>query len=180
MSLSSMSLSSMSLSSHFQRILRYVARWPWRCPGCAQGSTLSKGQTVAWSLLAIAVITGCNGGAQEGAQDPRENQAASLLDSINSSVSDLGKTIDTTTKETRKSVHQLATQELEKLYKYDYKVISLPASMSDQEMEAQLAELGRDRWNCFHGETVNESTRLLCSRLPLSVLKFVPYVWKVF
>jgi hypothetical protein len=113
-------------------------------------------------------------------QAREDKPSESILDTLHSSVSDIGKTIDSTTKETRENVQQLASQELEKLYKYEYKVVSFQASLSDQELEAQLAELGKDRWNCFHGETVNGSTRLICSRLPVSVLKLVPYIWKVF
>lgn len=136
----------------------------------------SQQSPVLAGIIAVAVILpGC-----KSDQPTNEKPSPSILETFNSSVSDISKTIDSSTKETRESVQQLATEELEKLYKYEYKVVSLPASLSDQEMEAQLSELGRERWHCFHGETVNGSTRLICSRLPLSVLKFVPYIWKVF
>jgi hypothetical protein len=68
-------------------------------------------------------------------------------------------------------------EEVDKLFRWEYRVIDLPAELSAEEMEKRLAALGSEGWECFSILPAPSSTRTICKRRPKSAityLKFLP------
>ncbi len=71
-----------------------------------------------------------------------------------------------------------APSEIKKLYQYEYKVLQYPIKNLPL-IEQHLAELGKERWDCFDTEKllIEEKEPLLivfCKRKPETPLKYIP------
>lgn len=94
--------------------------------------------------------------------------------------SDLEKTIEETTtaiKEMTKDsdkIDDLASEEVEKLFNYEYTVKDYDSSLSAEEFEVNLKALGKDRWICFHIEKEIKYYRVFCRRRPKTYLRYLP------
>lgn len=71
----------------------------------------------------------------------------------------------------------LASQEVEKLFVFEYKVIELESEESIDQLNEQLTELGKERWDCFHIEEQAKKIRLFCKRRPKTYLRYIPRVF---
>jgi hypothetical protein len=68
-------------------------------------------------------------------------------------------------------------EEVEKLFRWEYKVIETPADQSAGALESQLSELGADGWECFHIHTQTSGlVRITCKRKPKSALSYLKYI----
>lgn len=74
-------------------------------------------------------------------------------------------------------VSGLAGDEIEKLHALEYRVEEIPWSSEIDELNQRLAELGRDRWDCFHLERAFDVNRIYCKRRPKSYLRYIPRVF---
>jgi hypothetical protein len=108
-----------------------------------------------------------------------DSDTQSVLNPFNSSVEDITSTLDSTTKETREQIGKYAEEEIKKFLTIEYRVFSLSTKLSDQEIEEQLQKIGKERWNCFHIEIVDDQSRFYCNRLPISALKLFPLLWNL-
>ena len=99
---------------------------------------------------------------------------------------ELGRDVqDTISKATKKigeltpssdDVTNLTTEEVAKLFNFEYRVIDLEASLPNSEIELQLSRLGLDRWECFHIEKNGPSLRVFCKRRPKTFLRYMQHV----
>lgn len=67
--------------------------------------------------------------------------------------------------------------EMEKLFRWEYRVIDLEGSQAAADFEKRLTELGNDGWECFDITTTANNTRITCKRRPrgaLAYLKLIP------
>lgn len=71
------------------------------------------------------------------------------------------------------SVSKATTDEIEKLFKVEYKVIEIAHSSSDT-IELKLAQLGSERWECFFIEPINGANRYYFKRSPKTFLRYIP------
>lgn len=74
----------------------------------------------------------------------------------------------------QQQLKQSTVGEVEKLFSLEYRVIDIDRDVPAAEIEARLAALGRDRWDCFHIEPTAGSLRLFCKRRPQSYLRYIP------
>ena len=68
-------------------------------------------------------------------------------------------------------------EEMDKLFRWEYRVQDIPSSMPAEELERRLGDLGNDGWDCFSILPEQRSLRLTCKRRPKSAityLKFLP------
>ena len=75
------------------------------------------------------------------------------------------------------ALHAKTKEEVDKLFRWEYRVQDLPADLSAEDMEKRLAALGTDGWECFSIVPGPSSTRTTCKRRPKSAityLKFLP------
>jgi hypothetical protein len=69
-------------------------------------------------------------------------------------------------------IQDMATQEFEKLFTLEYRVVDMDSSLSGDQQEALLMQLGRDRWDCFHITPQEFGLRVFCKRQPKSYLRY--------
>ena len=74
----------------------------------------------------------------------------------------------------KRRLEESASREMEKLFVFEYHVEDIARDNSAKEMEARLARLGRDRWECYHVEPIDKSLRFFCKRRPKTYLKYIP------
>ena len=108
-----------------------------------------------FTLLALSTLLGCE-------------SSAPVVDSISSGFDSVVQNGQQVTKAT--------TQELEKLYNVEYKVVEISHTDSSA-IEAKLATLGQDRWECFFIEPVNGGNRFYFKRSPKTLLRYIPRVF---
>jgi hypothetical protein len=68
----------------------------------------------------------------------------------------------------------LTTDEFRKLAAFEYKVTEVPRQASALELEAQLALLGAERWECFQIDPAETHYRIFCRRRPETYLRYLP------
>lgn len=94
---------------------------------------------------------------------------------LDSAMHEAGKLYDQTIQPGAESAQKGATEELEKLFRFEYKVVTLTADQEDdQKLEAYLNQLGQDRWECFSIERMMGELRLYCRRRPKTYLRYIP------
>lgn len=67
-----------------------------------------------------------------------------------------------------------ATEEVEKLFIFEYEVFEVDRSKSAKELTGILQQHGKERWECFYIEQLVDSLRIYCKRRPKSYLRYIP------
>lgn len=127
---------------------------------------------LACSFLVI-LAAACAGEPPESETGLSESETAefSLTKHLGSALEDANSAI---TNFSTKKLGNPPSEEVEKLFRYEYLVKDMPLNLSDKEMEENFQSLGRDRWDCFHMEHVTRgSIRIFCKRRPKSYLQYM-------
>ena len=75
------------------------------------------------------------------------------------------------------AVQARTKEEVEKLFRWEYKVFESPGSVSAAEFERTLGELGNDGWECFHIDRLTpDQMRITCKRRPKSAISYLKYI----
>lgn len=76
---------------------------------------------------------------------------------------------------------EVPLDELAKLQRYEYKLLRIPQTGDDKEVELQLGLMGHERWDCSPMPTTIENFKtpevsylFLCKRRPDTPLRFIP------
>lgn len=72
------------------------------------------------------------------------------------------------------SVQKLAGDEVEKLFIFEYELVSVPIDSSKAVLESTLQEMGKERWDCFHTERLKKELVFFCKRRPKTYLRYIP------
>lgn len=64
-------------------------------------------------------------------------------------------------------------EEIEKLFRWEYKVVDLSPSGTADELEDNLNKLGADGWECFHLQPTDKNLRATCRRRPKSAVAYL-------
>lgn len=67
-------------------------------------------------------------------------------------------------------------EEVDKLFRWEYRVQDLPSPIPAEEFERRLGELGSDGWDCFSIAQEVRSIRLTCKRRPKSAITYLKYL----
>jgi hypothetical protein len=73
-------------------------------------------------------------------------------------------------------VKKSASEQLEKLFSVEYRIVEFDSDLSRQKLEQQLNILGKDRWDCFNIRSEDMRIRAYCKRLPRG---YLPYLIKM-
>lgn len=99
------------------------------------------------------------------------------LDAVGSQLKELlkraEKKIDGLAPQTQE-MGEATSQELEKLFTFEYKVVEFAKDAPGVEIERELQGLGQDRWECFAAETNGRDLRVFCKRRPRTYLRYIP------
>lgn len=72
------------------------------------------------------------------------------------------------------SSQEAASDEIEKLFVFEYRVEEIDRQAAGEEIEERLSALGKERWDCFHIEEHGGVLRIFCKRNPKTYLKYIP------
>jgi hypothetical protein len=139
--------------------------------------------TIACTLVATFTLSACNDSNNPPPQMIVATPTAaavtegfslnSLLDSIEGAKRDAQEAVAPHAD----AVQSRTKEEVEKLFRWEYRVIEAPADQSAVELESQLSELGADGWECFHIQTQPSGlARITCKRKPKSALSYLKYI----
>lgn len=139
--------------------------------------------TIVCSLLGVCTLSACNDSNNPPLQVVVATPTAAAV-SEGFSLNSLFNSIEGAKREAHEAVapHADAVQsrtkeEVEKLFRWEYKVIETPADQSAGALESQLSELGADGWECFHIHTQTSGlVRITCKRKPKSALSYLKYI----
>jgi hypothetical protein len=138
--------------------------------------------TLIWTLVSL---TGCKDSGNSGSTSPTEPHQQSLPDPL--SVDALLTTLERKVQGASGNVQQAIAphseelqartkEEVDKLFRWEYKVVDLPTATSATELEQHLAELGTEGWECFSIIPSPVTTRTTCKRRPKSALAYLKYI----
>jgi hypothetical protein len=75
------------------------------------------------------------------------------------------------------AVQTRTKEEVEKLFRWEYKVVEFPSSDDANKFQQFLSDLGADGWECFHiDRVVADTTRITCKRRPKSAISYLKYI----
>jgi len=75
------------------------------------------------------------------------------------------------------AVQARTKEEVEKLFRWEYKVVDAPGTSSSADFQQLLSQLGDDGWECFHiDRSAVDATRVTCKRRPKSAISYLKYI----
>lgn len=140
---------------------------------------------VATLLTTLSACKDSDSGPAEPTTDPTKIPAEeSIQDSLGAVMDNLNQQLDQASSQVQQAVAPHAEEiqartkdEVEKAFRWEYKVQDISSDSSAQEFEAKLTELGDEGWECVSFQPVHDGTRVTCKRKPrgaLAYLKFIP------
>lgn len=73
-------------------------------------------------------------------------------------------------------LHDVTKDEMEKLFRWEYRVVDLEGLEPAPDFERRLMELGNDGWECFSFVPSGNVTRVTCKRRPRSALGYLKLI----
>lgn len=115
-------------------------------------------------LVIFVFLPGCNIDRNSSKQAAQE--VSSEIEQLTKAVGDFVKQAE-------------VPEEFKKLQQFEYQVFTWPVDKSAKEMQEKLNELGRERWDCFHFERLDnqdaaDELQVFCKRRPDTPFKYVP------
>jgi hypothetical protein len=75
------------------------------------------------------------------------------------------------------AVQSRTKEEVEKLFRWEYRVVETPQEQGAAELETLLSTLGAEGWECFNIQPQSSgNTRITCKRKPKSALSYLKYI----
>ncbi|MBX7138192.1 MAG: hypothetical protein K1X83_09420 [Oligoflexia bacterium] len=137
---------------------------------------MAKRVRIVAASLKIVLISALFGIAacQEATKDfDTDRQLKNLQAEIDALLKSAGKTVEGITPDTT-DLQRSTSEEINKIFVIEYKVVELSASASANEIEKVLNELGSQRWECFDTATTDTGIRLMLKRPAKTPLRYIP------
>jgi hypothetical protein len=136
-------------------------------------------------VLGVLVLTGCKDSSNDAITSPASAPTASAIEGV--TVSSLLENLRERVQGARGGVQQalgpqgevlqeLTKDEVEKLFRWEYRVVETETAIAAADFEKRLGELGSEGWECFHIEDFRETTRITCKRRPRSALRYLQLI----
>lgn len=104
-------------------------------------------------------------------------------DSFGSVIKTIHENLERATDQVREAVgphsedlQTLTKDEVEKLFRWEYRVKELSIALSAEEFQEELAKLGLEGWECVSFLPQGEKTRVTCKRRPRGALAYLKYI----
>jgi hypothetical protein len=136
-------------------------------------------------LLAVPTITGCNDSpnSAKGAAVPPSTTVGpgdvgvtALLEALHQRVRGASGGVQQALGPQGGVLQERTKEEVEKLFRWEYRVLEIKDGLSAPDFEKGLNELGNDGWDCFHILALPENTRVTCKRRPRSALAYLQLI----
>jgi hypothetical protein len=105
-----------------------------------------------------------------------ELSVTKLLGSLTETVQDASGGVQQVLGPHGEVLHERTKEEVEKLFRWEYRVVELDATLSVPDFEQQLSELGNEGWECFDIAAGSAKTRVTCKRRPRSALNYLKFI----
>lgn len=137
-------------------------------------------------VLGAFILSGCNDSknqtqsgavATPGAAVSDELSVSKLLGSLTERVQGASGGVQQALGPHGEVIQERTKEEVEKLFRWEYRVVDIDSTLPAPDFEKRLSELGNEGWECFDIATVSTTTRVTCKRRPRSAiayLKFIP------
>ncbi|MEY4668424.1 MAG: hypothetical protein RL518_1123 [Pseudomonadota bacterium] len=136
-------------------------------------------------LLGIIMITGCNdssNGSPGTAATTSPSPAGDPL-TLSQLVEKMGQRLQGASGGVQQAlgpqgevIQERTKEEVEKLFRWEYKVVETESGIAAADFERRLGELGNEGWECFHISTSPEAARITCKRRPRSPLTYLQLI----
>lgn len=77
-------------------------------------------------------------------------------------------------------IQERTKEEVEKLFRWEYRVVDIDTNLSAQELENRLTELGNEGWECFSiassDQARGQTSRVTCKRRPRSAINYLKLI----
>jgi hypothetical protein len=73
-------------------------------------------------------------------------------------------------------IQERTKEEVEKLFRWEYRVVDVEANLTADELEKRLTELGNEGWECFNIAPSGQSSRVTCKRRPRSAINYLKLI----
>lgn len=136
-------------------------------------------------ILGLFVLSGCNDSTNQtqsgpaptpGAPAGDELSVSKILGSLTERMQGASGGVQQALGPHGEVLHERTKEEVEKLFRWEYRVVELEASLSAPDFEKRLGELGNEGWECFNISTTVTSTRVTCKRRPRSALEYLKFI----
>lgn len=110
-------------------------------------------------LIFLIAFTACDHPATEKAMQGIQgglDQAQQQLDSL---------------KPVAEDVSQKTQEQVNKVVRFEYKVVALPSDVTSEQLETTLNTLGMERWECFSILPREKGVTVSCRRVPYALLR---------
>jgi len=74
------------------------------------------------------------------------------------------------------AVQAKTREELDKLFRWEYRVIELPSGVDATTLQSQLSLLGEENWEVIDMSAAGQVTRIVCKRRPDSAIGYLKYI----
>mgnify|MGYP006280103587 CR=1 FL=1 len=110
------------------------------------------------------------------AQSEVDDAIGSVLNNLNQQLEKTSDQVQEAMAPHAEEIQARTKDEVEKLFKWEYKVVDMPASSTPSQMERELSELGAEGWECVSILAVPTGLRVSCKRKPPSALAYLKYI----
>ncbi len=110
-------------------------------------------------------------------QDSIQDSLGAVMENLNEQLDQASSHVQQVVAPHAEEIQARTKDEVEKAFRWEYKVQDIPADTSAEAFEAKLTELGDEGWECVSFQPVHDGTRVTCKRKPrgaLAYLKFIP------
>lgn len=140
--------------------------------------------TATCAIILSTVLTACNDSINlQTANSPLPTPTSSpavnegfSLNSILNSIEGAKSGVKEAVGPHADAVQAKTKEEMDKLFRWEYKVVDLAANQDANEFQGQLSLLGDDGWECFSISPLLDKTRVTCKRRPKSAISYLKYI----
>lgn len=136
-------------------------------------------------FLSIMALSGCNDShntspsAQEtpsAAPKMEDLSLSQLLAGLRDQFQDAAGGVQQALGPQGEVIQERTKEEVEKLFQWEYRVVDVEASLTADELERRLTELGSEGWECFNIVSSGQNSRVTCKRRPRSAINYLKLI----
>jgi hypothetical protein len=140
--------------------------------------------TTACGILFVLGVSGC--------KDSQKNSVATIsgvapatpssssdkfsLNSILTTLEGAGSEVHDAMRPHTDAVQAKTKEELDKLFRWEYKVVEIPITTDAPTLQAQLSALGEENWEVVDMRVIGQVDRITCKRRPSSAIGYLKYI----
>ena len=107
---------------------------------------------------------------------PDENSFGSVIKTIHENLERATEQVREAVGPHSEDLQNLTKDEVEKLFRWEYRVKELSIALSAEQFQEELAKLGLEGWECVSFLPQGDKTRITCKRRPRGALAYLKYI----